>query len=259
MRNSINIRDILKRYQALKELIIERKKEAERFFRFIEEETAWLTSPASTRFHNNVTYGLIAHSVGVAETALQVKALLAPQIPDESIVLCGLLHDLGKVGLPGKPFYIPNDNAWMVRNRNQAFVVNPELVAMDSAVRSLYLVARGGLPLSESEGQSIVAHDGAYVIQNRDYAHSETPLLLLISFADGWYAAVHEDKRPIVLPTELKLFNLGDTFNPDTSTMLSPASNHMKKSPHRGPQGSEEEQPSDDLLTPNTTRGPTTS
>jgi len=63
---------------------------------------------AGSRFHLNIERGLLLHSVGVTCNALDVRTLLAPDIPDESIVIAALFHDLGKVGYPGKPHYLSN-------------------------------------------------------------------------------------------------------------------------------------------------------
>ncbi len=186
------------RYEGLKRKVVFRRDAFLRFTDFLEKETAWLTSPASTRYHLNAEGGLLAHSVGVTENALAVKELLAPDISDESVVIVGLFHDTGKVGLPGKPFYLPNDNAWEVEKRGIRYKVNPELVTMNLAVRSLYLVSRF-IPLSEEEAQAIVAHDGIYPVRggvnNLEYHHNECRLLMILQFADKWTAAVEEETK----------------------------------------------------------------
>ena len=66
------------RYEALKQKVAVRQVEFRKFIGFLERETSWLTSPASTRYHLNVEGGLLMHSVGVAETALRLRYLLAP-------------------------------------------------------------------------------------------------------------------------------------------------------------------------------------
>jgi hypothetical protein len=147
--------NIVDRYEDLKRKVVLRRAAFLGFTEFLEKETAWLTSPASTRYHMNVEGGLLAHSVGVAENALRLKGLLAPDISDESVVIVGLFHDTGKVGLPGKPCYLPVENTWAAENRTIRYGVNPELVTMNLAVRSLYLVCRF-IPLSEEEAQAIV-------------------------------------------------------------------------------------------------------
>jgi hypothetical protein len=76
--------------------------------------------------------------------------------------------------------------------------VNPEILAMNSAVRGLCLVSRF-IPLSEEEAQAIVAHNSLYPmmggVANLEYHQGECRLLMIIQFADKWTAAVEEDGR----------------------------------------------------------------
>jgi hypothetical protein len=190
--------DVSGRYEALKQNVSVRQAECRRFIDFLERETTWLTSPASTRYHLNVEGGLLMHSVGVAETALRLRYLLAPDISEEAVVITALFHDVGKVGGAGKAYYLPNDNLWEVRNRGRAYKVNPEIIAMNSAVRGLCLVSRF-IPLTEEEAQAIVAHDGLYPVYggvaNLEYHQCECRLLMILQFADKWTAAVEEEGR----------------------------------------------------------------
>jgi len=190
--------DIHERYERLKQKITVRICEFNQFIIFLEGETSWLTSPASTRYHMNVEGGLLMHSVGVAETALKLRYLLAPDLGEESVVITALFHDVGKVGGAGKAYYLPNDNLWEVRNRGRAYKVNPEIIAMNSAVRGLCLVSRF-IPLTEEEAQAIVAHDGLYPVYggvaNLEYHQCECRLLMILQFADKWTAAVEEEGR----------------------------------------------------------------
>lgn len=186
------------KYNALFEKLLNRKEQVVKFKSFLENETCWLTSPASTRFHLNIEKGLLIHSVGVAYNALRIKNLLAPDISDESIVITALFHDLGKIGLPGKPYYLRNDNKWEIEKRGINYKINPEIVTMNIAVRSLYLVSKH-IPLTEMEAQAIVAHDGIYPVRggvnNLDYHHNECRLQMIVHFADKWTAAVEEEGR----------------------------------------------------------------
>ena len=188
--------DIKDRYESLKQKVPGRKEPFDNFIHFLEKETTWLTSPASTRFHLCEEGGLLKHSVGVAETLLKFREFLAPGISEESCVIVGLFHDVGKVGMPGKPFYIPNDNEWMVKKRGIKFKVNPEVVSMGLAVRSLYLVAKR-LALTDAEAQAIAYHDGQYIADNKIIAHDEEPLTLLVHWADYWPAHIYEEGRKI--------------------------------------------------------------
>ena len=186
------------KHHELFDLLGPRKAQVVAFKEYIERETSWLTSPASTRFHLNIERGLLLHSVGVTYNALGVRDLLAPDIPDESVVIAALFHDLGKVGYPSKPYYVRNDVQWEITKRGMTYKVNPEATTMNLAVRSLYLIANR-VELTEDEAQAIVAHDGIYPVSggvnNLDYHHNECRLQMIVHFADKWTAAVDEEGR----------------------------------------------------------------
>ena len=190
--------DIERKYDALFEKLLHRRDQILQFKSFLEKETSWLTAPASTRFHLNVERGLLIHSVGVTYNALKIKDLVAPDITDESVIVTALFHDTGKIGSPGKPYYLANDNKWEVEKRGITYKVNPEIVTMNLAVRSLYLVSQT-IPLTEEEAQAIVAHDGVYPVNggvtNLEYFNKECRLQMIVHFADKWTAAVEEEGR----------------------------------------------------------------
>jgi len=187
---------IKERYEELKNKVIVRQKEFKEFVGMLESDTSWLTSPASTRFHLNKEGGLLEHSVGVAEAMLKLRSVLAPQVSEESCVIVALLHDVGKIGMPGKPRYIKNTNDWEIRNRNMTYKINPDEVYMNLAVRSLYLIGKY-IPLSDAEAQAILYHDGQFIDANKEVAHHEDPLTLLVQFADSWTAHIDEEGRVI--------------------------------------------------------------
>jgi len=182
------------RYDALKTKVVNRKTSFQDFLKILETKTSWLTSPASTRFHLNKKGGFLLHSIAVAENLLKFRDFLAPAISDESCVIVGLFHDVGKIGMPGQPSYLKNDNQWEVNKRNMAYKINPEVVCMSLAARSLYLVSKY-IPLSDAEAQAILYHDGQYIEDNKYIAHKEEPLTLLAHWADYWTAHVFEEKR----------------------------------------------------------------
>jgi hypothetical protein len=177
-------------YKHLLSKIKERKPAADKFIELLQTQTTWLTSPASTKYHLNKEGGLLEHSIGVAETLLELRYALAPEISEESCVIVGLFHDIGKVGMPGKPYYLPEIKAGKPTG---TYTINPEIVAMGLSLRSLYLVSQY-IPLSDAEAQAIAYHDGMYVPEGRSVAHKEEPLLLLLHWSDMWTASVKERK-----------------------------------------------------------------
>jgi len=61
-------------------------------------ESDYFTAPASTRFHSVSPGGLVQHSLNVTREFSRENALWQKPIPQDSVIICGLLHDLCKVG-----------------------------------------------------------------------------------------------------------------------------------------------------------------
>ena len=171
-------------YARLKTMASGRRPQFDAFVSYLEKKTVWLVSPASTRFHLSCCKGLLMHSVGVAYQLLTIKDELLPSVDDESAVICGLFHDVGKLGDPGKPLYLKG---------MENYYYNPQVVSMGLGVRGLYLVSQH-IALSPDEAQAICCHDGQYIPENEVVAHREAPLTLLLHYADYWQAHMYEDE-----------------------------------------------------------------
>ena len=189
--------DLAKRYAALKDRVVLRRVQFQRLMNRLEISVDWLNAPASTKYHMNKPHGLLEHSVNVAETMLKIKEVFAPEISDESCVIVGLLHDLGKAGTPGNPQYLKNEPSekqkWAGYPATIPYKFNQDLVYLSVPIRSLYLILPK-LPLSEEEVQAIAYHDGQYVEDNRSVAAKEEKLTLLLQYADSWNGFITEAK-----------------------------------------------------------------
>jgi 23S rRNA maturation-related 3'-5' exoribonuclease YhaM len=189
---------VFERYQALKSLVIDRKEQFDRLIHFMENETSWMNAPASTKHHLCREGGLLEHSINVAETMLKIKAAIAPEISDESCVIVALLHDLGKVGMPGRPQYLVNEPSEKQKKYgykpDYPYRFNSELTYLSVPIRSIYLALQY-ISLTEEEVQAIVYHDGQYVEDNRSCATHEEPLTLLLQYADSWSGFVIEKEK----------------------------------------------------------------
>ena len=183
--------ELMGRYEVLKSKVVRRREEFRRLMKYIEQETAYLTAPASTRYHLCRERGLLEHSVNVAEHLLRIKAALAPEISDESCVIVALLHDLGKAGMPGVPQYLRNELTSGERALRSPYRFNRDLLYLSVPIRGLYLAA-SRFPLTTEEVQAIVYHDGQYVEDNRSVAAREEKLTLLLQYADNWSGFIVE-------------------------------------------------------------------
>lgn len=186
---------VFERYEKLKSRVVNRREGFINLINFMENETDYLNSPASTRFHLCRKGGLLEHSVNVAETMLKFRDAIAPEIDEESCIITALIHDLGKAGMPGNPQYLENEPTPKQKQygfpASIPFRMNESLVYLSVPVRSLYL-AIPHIKLSESEVQAVMYHDGQYVDDNKSVATKETPLLLLLQYADTWSTFVIE-------------------------------------------------------------------
>lgn len=186
---------IAERYESLKHMVVERRSQFDRLISFMENETTWLIAPASTKYHLCKESGLLEHCVNVAESMLKIREALAPDISAESCVIVSLVHDLGKVGMPGNPQYLINEP--IDKQQQSGYKLDPpyrfnkNLTYLSVPVRSLYLASKH-IDLTEEEVQAIVYHDGQYVDDNRSVATHEEPLTLLLQYADSWSGFVLE-------------------------------------------------------------------
>ncbi len=176
------------RYKHLLEKIIHRGEQVNEFLNLLEDKTNWLIAPASTKYHLDRDGGLIDHSVGVTNTLLKLKDVIAPEISDESCVIVGLFHDVGKVGMPGKPYYI---KLKIPAKDGKKYIINKDLAAMGIAARSLMLISKF-ISLSDDEAQAIAYHDGQYIPEGKIVAHRESALTLLLHYADYWTSHILE-------------------------------------------------------------------
>ena len=193
--------DLATRYLILKDKVMFRRVQFLDLMNYLEITTSWLVSPASIKYHLNKPHGLFEHSINVAETMLALKDTLAPDISDESCVIVGLLHDLGKAGVPAKPQYLENEPSekqkWAGYPASVPYKFNNDLIYLSVPIRSLYLILPK-LPLTEEEVQAIAYHDGQYIDDNRSVATKEEKLTLLLQYADSWNGFVTEVEKSAV-------------------------------------------------------------
>ncbi len=182
-------------YADLKSKIIKRKTEFDHFIDFLENRTSWMTAPANIEGPLAHEKGLLIHSVGVAKQLLRIKDTLMPQLDDESAIIVALFHDVGKVGVEGKPLFLVEEKVTtsalglgLGRNiTSSSYVVNPKLVPMSVGVRSLFLVSQYML-LSDDEAQAICYQESGYDINGK-----EMPLAMILDVANKWQTKIYEN------------------------------------------------------------------
>lgn len=142
----------------------------------------YLLSPASGKdwYHGAYAGGYLVHVNNVVKMALKVKALYEKMggeinFTEEELVFAALFHDLGKVGNGEQPNYIPNESEWHRVNQGLMFKPNPDIDFMLIPDRSLFLLQKFGIQVSQQEYLAIKLHDGIFDESNKSYFVSFTP------------------------------------------------------------------------------------
>ena len=158
------------------------------------DEAGFYTAPASTKYHGATEGALAVHSLNVLQAAVDLaRAWLGDSLEIEftnSIIICALLHDLGKAGQYGKPLYIENVLK-KGRSEAQPFKINDELMTLPHEVVSV-IEASKYIKLTEDEQRAIAWHNGLYGAFKYDIQGKETPLYMILHFADMWASRVIE-------------------------------------------------------------------
>jgi hypothetical protein len=168
--------DNLAKFYSLVEKYIsgDRKDKLIEMYRDIEETL--VTSPASTKIshHNAFAGGYLDHVIRVTEAALVFEKVWdkfgqSKNYTTEELAFAALNHDLGKLGTNDEPVYVPNQSQWHRENQGLMFNYNPAITHMRIAERSLFVLQKYGIQVSENEFLAIRLHDGLYEEANKQY------------------------------------------------------------------------------------------
>jgi|TARA_R110000751_G_scaffold5523_6_gene25133 23S rRNA maturation-related 3'-5' exoribonuclease YhaM len=161
----------------------------------------FISSASSKKeYHSCEPGGLLNHSLNVTNTMLTLNTPIYNCDP-ESIVIVGLLHDIGKIGSvtdvatgDGLPFYIDQQSDWHREKLGQLYKKNPELNDfLTHSLRSIRILTQFNFPLSDDEFVTIFAHDAHFEIQNQSLDIMRcTYSLLKLAQAGDQMATLHE-------------------------------------------------------------------
>jgi hypothetical protein len=180
----------------------------EKLIKFYDELSEhMMLAPASSleHFHLAFTGGYCMHIKNVVDASLLVAKAFKHMggtinFTKEELVFTALNHDLGKVGDGKVPYYIPCQSDWHRKNQGKMFDVNPEITNMSVTDRSLYLLQKGGIDVSENEWIGIKCSDGMYDSSNEYYLRQfskekqqKNNLVNIIHWADHMASRVEWD------------------------------------------------------------------
>lgn len=148
-------------------------------------------APASSRFHSAVSGGLCAHSLLVYErlvklATMQFGANWADTISAESVAICGLLHDVCKIGYYKVDYRnVKVDGEWV----KQPYFMVDDSLPYGHGEKSVYIL-NGFIKLTREEAMAINWHMGGFDarVKGGDFTISTAfynyPLAVLLHSAD---------------------------------------------------------------------------
>ena len=146
----------------------------------LQEQIMFLPASGKPQYHNAFIGGYVDHVLRVLELAMKTKKFWEAagadiNFTDEELAFAAINHDLGKVGDTGIAGYIEQTDKWRRDKLNEFFTNNKELPFMLMQDRSLYLLQKYGISMTENEYMAIRLHDGIYDEANKAYFISFNP------------------------------------------------------------------------------------
>lgn len=149
------------------------------------EQGGFFTAPCSTRYHLAKDGGLAEHSLNVFRILEKLNETIGADLNYTDMVICALLHDLGKMGDYGKPNYVEN----VLKSGKapaQPYTTNSELTYEEHEIRSVIIASRY-IPLTEEQTTAILHHNGLYGKLDSSYGnhnYDSSKLAFLLHTAD---------------------------------------------------------------------------
>lgn len=162
------------------------------------EACGFFHAPCSSQFHLASEFGLVWHTKNVMEIAEKLGVCLLGgeeyNLIHDSVMIAAGLHDLGKIGQFEKPLYV----AKKLKDGSTGkipYEQNKDLLPVDHEIRSI-AIASMFIDLTEDEQYAILYHNGLYGTVGRYCLQGkETPLYMIIHWADMWSSRVKEGKK----------------------------------------------------------------
>ena len=170
-------------------------------------EDTYVMAPARGKswYHSAFAGGYVDHVNRVVEYAVKQSRLYQEMggtvdYTEEELVFAALFHDLGKLGDGDQPNYIPQTDKWRQDKLSEMYTFNPDLDFMLIPDRSLFILQKFGIKVSQKEFLGIRLHDGVFDEANKAYFFSyqessrqKTSIISVLHSADFLASKVEYD------------------------------------------------------------------
>lgn len=154
------------------------------------DSSDFYTAPASTRFHGAEPGGLAAHSIAVYlelnRTAAAWKEFFPENLPEESLIITGLFHDLCKVNCYKAETRRRKNDTTGVWESYETYTRDEKFPFGGHGSKSVFII-QNYMKLTPEEAVAINCHMGAYDDPDGKYvsaAYEHYPLAWALHVAD---------------------------------------------------------------------------
>jgi hypothetical protein len=194
-----------KHLKIIETYITDRKESVLAMIKHMEETYVMAPASSKTWYHSAFPGGYVDHVNRVVEYAVKQSRLYQEMggnvdFTEEELVFAALFHDLGKMGDGDRPNYIPQTDKWRQDKLSEMYTYNPELDFMLIPDRSLFILQKFGIPVSQKEWLGIRLHDGvfdkaneAYFFSNMESSRQKTSIVSVLHTADFLASKVEYD------------------------------------------------------------------
>ena len=173
------------------------------------QELGFFDAPASSSFHLNYDGGLVEHSLNVCRVALGIREQMiafnknmAEYLPEDSVKIAALLHDVCKADIYKKVTKKKKDKFGMIQTK-QGFKLDYTNFPLGHGEKSVIVLLRAGLAMSDFEIMAIRWHMAAWdlpfqsadIKENLNKARDICPLCAVIQTADTLASNILERKN----------------------------------------------------------------
>ena len=171
------------------------------------EKLGFFKAPASTVFHLSCEGGLVQHSLNVCEMALKLREMmietdpsLAEKLPEESVKVAALLHDVCKSEIYKMGFRNVKNEQTGVWEKVPRYEVDYSYCPLGHGEKSVIRLQGWGFPLTFDEILAIRWHMSSWDLAfqsaeqkgNIGAAKDRCPLLTILQCADGLASGILE-------------------------------------------------------------------
>ena len=183
----------------------DRKDSVKKLISHIEETYVMAPASGKTWHHNAFAGGYVDHVNRVVEYAVKQSRLYQEMggtvdYTEEELVFAAIFHDLGKLGDGDKENYVPQTDKWRQDKLSEMYTYNSDLDFMLIPDRSLYILQKFGIKVSQKEWLGIRLHDGvfdkaneAYFFSHMESSRQKTSIVSVLHSADFLASKVEYD------------------------------------------------------------------